>query len=101
MVGGLPKEMVAQTCGRQVLRSGTSMGANYRAASRARSRGEFISKMHIVQEEADETQYWLELLSDSGRLDAGRCSELMREARELTAIAVSSESTARRNQRMQ
>jgi len=66
-VEALPKGKTSEILGRQLIRSGTSVGANYRAASRARSTADFISKMGIVEEEADESIYWLELLVDSGR----------------------------------
>src|SRR3989304_7630990 len=69
LVENLPKNRIADVLGRQILRSGTSIGANYRAACRARSRADFISKMGIVEEEADETLYWLELLLDARLVD--------------------------------
>ena len=79
---------------KQLLRSGTSVGANYRAACRARSSAEFISKMGIVEEEADESVYWLELLADSG-ISVRDTPNLMKEANELLAISVSSIRTAK------
>ena len=82
----LPAKPVAQVIGRQLLRAGTSVGANYRAACRGRSRPDFISKLGIVAEEADETIYWLELLSDNDIVKPQRLSELLKEAHELTAI---------------
>lgn len=93
----LGKDEVSRILGRQLLRSGTSVGANYRAAKRAKSNADFISKMGIVEEEADESGYWLELLVDSGRVPAVRAEPLAREADELVAIAVASINTARRN----
>lgn len=99
LVDALPRGLVTDTLGRQLVRAGTSVGANYRAASRARSAAEFISKMHTVQEEADETQYWLDLLYNSKRINEIVFTRLMREAGELTAIFTSSEKTARLNQR--
>ncbi len=81
--------------GRQLLRSGTSAGANYRAACRARSSADFVSKMGIVEEEADESIYWMELLVDSGSVPADGVDALLREANELLAITVSSIKTAR------
>lgn len=81
---------------RQLLRSGTSVAANYRAASRARSRREFIAKLGIVEEEADETQFWLEVIRDCGLADPARVEPLAIEAGELVAITVSSIRTARR-----
>ena len=92
----LPKAGAAQVMGKQILRCGTSVGANYRAACRARSRAEFISKLGIVVEEADETIYWLELLSDTGNMGAARLEELLKEAHELTAIFTASRSTSRK-----
>jgi four helix bundle protein len=72
--------------GKQLLRCGTSVGANYRAACRSRSRAEFISRLSIVVEEADEACYWLELLEETGIVPAKRLAELRKEADELTAI---------------
>jgi four helix bundle protein len=84
---GLPKSStVAQVLGKQVLRSGTSVGANYREAHRARSKAEFISKIGEVLKEADETLYWLELLVEENVLPAKRLQPLTTEANELVAI---------------
>ncbi|MFI5336081.1 MAG: four helix bundle protein [Opitutales bacterium] len=91
----LPRKMTADVLGRQVLRSGTSVAANYRSACRAKSRADFISKMGTVEEEADETGLWLELIGESGLLPAAKLDDLQREADELTAIAVQSIRTAR------
>jgi four helix bundle protein len=77
----------AQTLGKQVLRSGTSVAANYRAVCRARSKAEFISKMGIVLEEADETVFWLELLNETDVLRPERTMDLLKEANELLAIS--------------
>jgi four helix bundle protein len=96
MTESLPRQMSADVLGRQVLRSATSVAANYRAACRAKSRADFISKVGTVEEEADETGFWLELISGSGMLPAGKLNELQREAGELTAIAVASIRTSRR-----
>jgi len=79
----------------QIIRSGTSVGANYRAACRARSRAEFISKIGIVEEEADETVYWLELLNESGLAKTDLATTLLQEARELVAIFSASRRTAK------
>jgi four helix bundle protein len=92
----LPKNRAAEVIGKQVLRSGTSVGANYRAACRSRSVADFIAKMHIVQEEADETLYWLELLTESGLMPKTQLDGLMNEADELVAIIVASINTARK-----
>jgi len=85
----LPKDTVAQVLGKQVLRSGTSVGANYREANRARSRAEFISKTGDCLREADETTYWLELLSDEEFLPSARMQPLLAESNELVAIFAS------------
>lgn len=91
----LPPEPVAQVIGRQILRSGTSVGANYRAACRSRSRAEFVAKICIVLEEADETAYWLELLEDGGVMKTERLTELNKEVDELVRIFSASRRTAR------
>ena len=93
----LPKTDAARAIGRQLLRSGTSVAANYRAVGRARSRAEFVAKMGIVIEEADETVFWLELLVDSGMVPKARLNELSREANELVAIFVASQKTAKKS----
>jgi four helix bundle protein len=77
---------VAQVLGKQVLRSGTSVGANYREASRSRSKAEFVSKIGDCLKEIEETEYWLELLVDSGCVSAPRMAELLDENRQLIAI---------------
>lgn len=82
----LPHTPDAQTLGKQVLRSGTSVAANYRAVCRARSKAEFISKMGTVVEEADETVFWLELLNETDVLRPERSVDLLKEANELLAI---------------
>ncbi len=81
--------------GRQVLRAGTSVAANYRAAGRARSRAEFVAKMGTVVEEADETVFWLELLVDAGIVPRPRMENLLGEANDLLAIFSASYTTAR------
>jgi four helix bundle protein len=91
----LPAKEEARILGRQVLRSGTSVGANYRAACRARSRAEFIAKLGIVLEEADETVFWLELLLEGGIVKREKLGALLKEARELTSIFVASLCTAK------
>lgn len=93
----LPRYEEARVIGRQLLRSGTSVGANYRAACRGRSRAEFLAKLGIVLEEADETLYWLELLQESEVVSSRRLAPLLQEAKELTAIFVSSIRTAKEN----
>src|ERR1700722_4192104 len=93
----LPRDRTCDVLGRQLLRSATSVGANYRAACRARSSADFISKMGIVEEEADESGYWMEMLHDSGKVRADQIKALMQEANELVAIMVSSIITARKS----
>jgi len=91
----LPQATEAQVLGKQLLRSGTSIGANYRAAGRARSKAEFISKMGIVVEEADETVFWIECLIESGIVKPELLVDLLSEANELIAIFAASQRTAR------
>jgi len=91
----LPKETVAQVLGKQVLRSGTSVGANYREANRARSKAEFISKIGDCLKEADETAYWLELLIDESIVSPQKLAPLLKEANELIAILVTISKRAR------
>lgn len=88
MFSALPKTTEAQVLGKQVLRSGTSVGANYREAYRGRSRAEFISKCGDSLRELEETAYWLELLVDSGIVNPNKLSVLRQECDELTAIFV-------------
>ena len=90
----LPRAGDAQIVGKQVLRSGTSAAANYRAACRARSKPEFIAKLCIVVEEMDGTLFWLELMSDSGIMKPQRLTSLLQEAGELTRIFSSARRTA-------
>jgi four helix bundle protein len=91
----LPESRDAQVIGTQLLRCGTSVGANYRAVCRARSKTDFISKIGIVLEEADETVFWLELLVETGVLPELKLKELLQEARELTAIFTATQRTSR------
>ncbi len=91
----LPKTEEARVVGRQLLRSGMAVAANYRAACRARSRIEFIAKMGVAVEEADEAVSWMELLVESGAIHANRMDEILREANELLAIFAASQRTAR------
>ena len=93
----LPRGRAANVIGNQLLRSGTSVAANYRAACRAKSPADFVSKMGTVEEEADEAMFWMELLLESGLSNTGEINELMREADQLVAITVASINTARRN----
>jgi len=95
LVESLPNDRVCNVLGKQLLRSGTSVGANYRSANRAKSPADFIAKMGIVEEEADESAYWMDLLEAARRLPAAKAQALVREAGELTAIAIASIRTAR------
>ncbi len=92
----LPKSETCRILGRQLLRTGTSVGANYRSAKRAKSNADFIHKMGTVEEEADECGYWLELLLESNKVTSTQASALLREADELVAITVASINTARK-----
>jgi four helix bundle protein len=91
----LPGNWVAQTLGKQLLRCGTSVGANYRAVCRAKSKSDFINKLRIVEEECDESLFWMELLVDNNLVKALRLRDLMNEADEILAIVVASAKTAR------
>jgi four helix bundle protein len=95
LVESLPRSRSADVVGLQLLRAGTSVGANYRAACRARSRKEFLAKMGIVEEEADESEFWLGVAAERRLGDAERVVALRDEARQLVAIVVSSIRTAR------
>ena len=91
----LPSSTEAQVVGKQLLRSGTSVAANYRAVCRARSKAEFIAKIGIVVEEADESLFWLEFIDDNALMKHERLQPLVREALELTAIFTASLRTVR------
>lgn len=91
----LPTKPEARVIGHQLLRSGTSVAANYRAACRARSRADFASKIGVVVEEADESVFWLEMLADTNILPSARLSDLTREANELLAIFAASQLTSK------
>jgi four helix bundle protein len=94
-VQALPHDEVGDVLGRQLLRAGTSVGANYRAACRAKSTADFVNKLKIVEEECDESLYWMELLVESGVIQLRRLEMLMREGDELLAIFVSAIKTIR------
>ncbi len=96
MVTALPNTAAAQVIGKQILRSATSVGANYRAASRAKSTKDMLNKLKIVEEEADETLYWLELIVESGLMTEERLQNLMQEVNEIVAMTVASIKTLRR-----
>src|SRR5438552_3716698 len=91
----LPYKTDTQVLGKQLLRCGTSVAANYRAACRARSKAEFVAKIGVVVEEVDETILWLELLTESGIVPLDKMESLLKEAHELTAIFNASKRTAR------
>ena len=95
MLRALPKTDEARVISRQLLRAATSVAANYRAVCRARSTADFIAKMGLVVEEADETVFWLELLGDAGIVQKTRLEELEREANELLAIFAASQRTVK------
>jgi four helix bundle protein len=93
----IPTSPSGRAVAAQLVRSGMSVGANYRAACRGRSRAEFIAKLGIVVEEADETQYWLELLAETGLIKLSQLTPLMKEAGELVAIFTAGQRTAKQN----
>lgn len=92
----LPPSTEARVLGKQMLRSGTSVGAQYREAARARSSSEFVSKIECGLQELEETVYWIELLTEAGIVRQARVADLLKEAGELTAIFVASAKTAKR-----
>lgn len=94
-VEGLPKSTTGDIIGRQLLRSAMSIGANYRAACRGKSTADVISKLSIVEEEADETVYWLEVLIESGIVPEAQVTELLKETNEIVAMTVASIKTLR------
>ena len=94
LVDALPRTIQGRATANQIIRSATSVAANYRAASRARSRAEFIAKIGVVEEEADETAFWLELIIDSGLLKDAKIRPLLTEAGELVAIMAASRKSA-------
>jgi four helix bundle protein len=98
LVDHLPRTISGRAIGNQLARSATSIGANYRAACRARSRAEFTAKLGVVAEEADETVYWLELIRDGGLVTETKIGNLLKEADELTAIFTAGRRTSSRNQ---
>jgi len=95
LVKALPRSTVGNVIGRQLLRCGTSVGANYRAACRARSRADFVAKMKIVEEECDESLYWIELLKESGEIEPALLKDLTEEADAILSLVVASIKTAR------
>ena len=93
--GALPNNWIARTLGSQLLRSASSVGTNYRAVCRAKSNADFINKLRVVEEECDESLFWMELLVDNNIMKASRLRELMQEGNEIVAIVVASAKTAR------
>jgi len=94
LVGALPKSIQGRAIASQLMRSGTSVAANYRAACRSRSKAEFIAKLGTVEEEADETAFWLELIIEGSLLTAAQIQPLLIEAGEIVAITAASKKTA-------
>lgn len=90
----LPRGVKGRVLSNQIARAGTSLAANYRAACKCRSRAEFVAKMGVAEEEADETQFWLELICDGHLISSKRLLDLQREARELTALFAASRKSA-------
>jgi len=99
LVESLPTTLTAKTMGKQLLRSGTSVAANYRAACRSRSNADFIAKMGIVEEETDESVFWIEMLVETNQVKHELVADLLDEGNQLTAIWVSSINTARGGKR--
>jgi four helix bundle protein len=94
LTNAVPRGLASRAIAAQIVRSGTSVAANYRASCRARSQAEFVAKIGTVEEEADETALWLELLIESGIMTERKLSALLAEANELTAIMAASRKTA-------
>lgn len=98
LIDELPNKPSAWAIAKQIVRSSTSVGANYRAACRAKSDPDFINKLKIVEEEADETHYWLEVLEESGLIGSERIAIVKKEVNEITSIVVASIKTMREKQ---
>ena len=98
LVGALPQTIQGRAVAAQLIRSGTSVAANYRAACRARSKAEFVAKLGIVEEEADETAFWLELIIETSLLSPTKVKPLLTEASEIVTIMTSSKKTAAKSQ---
>jgi four helix bundle protein len=99
LVNALPKTQVGKVIGNQLLRAGTSVGANYRAVCLARSQADFVSKLGIVLEETDESSYWMELILEAALLKPERMKDIMQEAKELTKIFMASLKTSKQNRK--
>jgi four helix bundle protein len=91
----LPRSLSADVIGKQIIRSGTSIGANYRAACRAKSTADMINKLKIVEEESDETQYWIEILVEAGLAPQDQVANIYKESNEILAMTVASIKTLR------
>ena len=98
LVGALPQTIQGRAVAAQLIRSGTSVAANYQAACRARSKPEFVAKLGVVEEEADETAFWLELIIETELLPAAKVKRLLTEASEIVAIMASSKKTVAKSQ---
>ena len=98
LVGALPQTIQGRAVAAQLIRSGPSVAANYRAACRARSKPEFVAKLGVVEEEADESAFWLELIMETNLLSATKVEPLLSEASEIVAIMASSKKTATKSQ---
>jgi four helix bundle protein len=99
LVDVLPKNTVGRAIGGQLMRSGTSVGANYRAVCRARSKAEFVAKVGVVEEEADESAFWMELIIEGGLMKPSLVNALLQEANELVAIMAASRKSASANRK--
>ena len=95
LCAALSRNWIARTLGQQLLRSGTSVGANYRAVCRAKSTADFLNKLKIVEEECDESLFWMELLVDNNLIKASRLKSLLKEGDEILSIVVASARTTR------
>lgn len=100
LIEDFPRTKSADVIGRQLIKSASSVGANYRSACRAQSHAHFVSKISIVEEEADEALYWLELALESGLINKEKIISLLNEANELTSIFTASRKTARKQQNL-
>lgn len=98
LVDELPNKPSAWAIAKQIIRSSTSIGANYRAARRAKSTADFINKLKIMEKEADETQYWLEILEESNLINTERIETIKKEVNEIVSIVVASIKTAKENE---
>jgi four helix bundle protein len=101
LVEALPQSRTAEVIGKQLIRSATSVGANYRSACRGKSTADVIAKLSLVEEEADESLYWMELIVEAGLLPAEKLSNLMSETNEILAMTVASIKTLRSKSKVQ